>query len=71
MKCEDTNCFGNKDGACAILVAEAKRGKICKFKKTAEQNAAQCAACIERLKRLGKYDLLLKYHGIKKPRKEA
>ena len=62
----------NREGRCRALDRTNFRGKPCPFYKKAEQQAAENESAWDHLVKLGRYDLVEKYHSeeLQKTEKE-
>ena len=67
------DCFAmNSHGCCIALQDTDFHGGACTFYKTSEQEGKDRAASVERLKRIGREDLIEKYRlGPRKAAQEA
>ena len=60
----------NGEGRCRALDRTDFRGKPCPFYKSAEQQTAENDSVWDRLVKLGRYDLVSKYHSEELQKKE-
>lgn len=57
------NCAAYHCGYCTALSDTRFKDRVCPFYKTKQQKDTDIAACRERLKQLGAYELIKKYGG--------
>lgn len=61
--CQRSICAGNKGGICRILKSSHFGDKAYPFFKTADQNAKECSAVMNRLITMNCHGLIDKYYG--------
>ena len=62
---QQKNCAACHNGICGLLENVDFKGNKCPFYKTEDQRVAEDTKALQRLMRIGRFDLIRKYRGKK------